>query len=448
MEPYRLPSDQAAFVKKILFFLVVAFVSLPWPCRGEQPTSAFTLKSSVDYALKHNTQILISKEEVAAAEANKKKQFTEFLPKLSGSYTYMRLDEDKRIAPGIFTSPENLYAFVATLDQPIFSGFSRLAEHNISRLGLDVTRYLEQEARHNVILEVKRAYFVILQRIKLQGVAKQAVAQLSAHAEVARNFYEVGMIPKNNLLEAQVELANARQDLVVADNNVQLANSQFNTILRRPIDAPVLIEDVMTLEPFTHAYEECVETAPRRRPERLIANLEVETAEEQVRLTKKDYFPSIDLQANYYSRGDGPELNGGTGIADEEEWDLVATASWTFWQWGKTRYGVTEKLRRLAQTKLKRTEIEDNIRQQVKVAYLKLKESEKNIVTVQKAVEQAQENFRISEDRYKEQVATSTEVLDARTLLTKTQTNYYNALRTYNISKAELDWAMGVEVEE
>ncbi|MBW1740422.1 MAG: TolC family protein [Deltaproteobacteria bacterium] len=446
MKHDRTYTETAGLVWMALCCLVWALLGWPWPCQAEEPSQTFTLKSSIEYALKHNTQVLTSKEEVVTAEANKKKQFSEFLPKLSANYTYKRLDEEKKGSTGAVTSPENLYSFTATLDQPIFSGFSIWTEYQISALGLDVAKLLEQQARQDLVLKVKRAYFELLQMEKLEKVAQQAVTQLTAHAAVARNFYEVGMIPRNDLLKAEVELANAKQDLVVAKNNVQVAKSRFNTLLKRPIDAPVAIEDVMTYEPFTQAYQDCVETALKQRSEIKIADLEVETAEKNVKLTQKGYYPSIDLQGNYYKKGDNPGVDGGDGIADRDEWDVVATASWTFWEWGKTRYRVKEKLSRLAQARYNKTEIRDQIRQEVKEAYLRVKESEQNILTVQKAVEQARENFRISEERYKEQVATSTEVLDAQTLLTKTQTNHFNALSRFHISKAELDRAMGLKV--
>ena len=165
-------------------------------------------------------------------------------------------------------------------------------------------------------------------------------------------------------------------------------------------------------------------------------------------MTKKDYYPSVNLQANYYKMGDSPGLNGGEGILEQDEWDVMATASWTFWEWGKTRYGVHEKMRRLEQARLARTEREDFVRHEVKRAYLRTKDSESAILTVEQAVEQAKENLRINEERYKEQVSTATERLDAQVLLTRTQNNYYNALSAFNISKAALDRAMGVEVLE
>ena len=90
----------------------------------------------------------------------------------------------------------------------------------------------------------------------------------------------------------------------------------------------------------------------------------------------------------------------------------------------------------------------DLIRQQVKQAYLKNLETEINIVTIKTAIEQAEENLRINQERFKEQVATGTEVLIAQTLLTRTMTNYYNALYDFKISKAALYRAMGQELTE
>ena len=116
------------------------------------------------------------------------------------------------------------------------------------------------------------------------------------------------------------------------------------------------------------------------------------------------------------------------------------------WEWGRTAYGVREKLSRLAQSKSQKEQVLDNIDLEVKQAFLKTEEAEKNIVTVEKAIEQARENLRITEERYKEQVSTTTDVLVAQTLLTQTMTNYYNALYDFKIAKAVLYRAIGQEV--
>ena len=103
---------------------------------------------------------------------------------------------------------------------------------------------------------------------------------------------------------------------------------------------------------------------------------------------------------------------------------------------------------RLSQAKLSQKQILDNISLEVKESYLRTSEAQQNITTIEKAIEQAKENLRITEERYKEQVSTTTDVLVAQTLFTETMTNYYNALYDFKIAKAILYRALGQEILE
>jgi outer membrane protein TolC len=86
---------------------------------------------------------------------------------------------------------------------------------------------------------------------------------------------------------------------------------------------------------------------------------------------------------------------------------------------------------------------EDKIRLEVREALLALDTAEKNIPTTRKAIEQGEENLRVSQERYKAQVTTITEVLDAQTRLTQSRVNYFRALYDHNIAKAQLLRALG-----
>jgi len=105
---------------------------------------------------------------------------------------------------------------------------------------------------------------------------------------------------------------------------------------------------------------------------------------------------------------------------------------------------VREKETRLVQAKDAVVQVEDGISLEVKDAYLRLTEARDKIDVAKLAIEQAEENFRINQERFKEQVATATDVLDAQTLLTRAKSNYFNALSDYNIAWARLDRAMGI----
>ncbi len=405
-----------------------------------------TLERTIESAIKANIRLKASKEGTKASFFAKKNQRTYFFPTLNSTYQYKYNDEENKHPLFGVINPQDEYTFAVSFTQPIFVGFSLLNRFKIAELGLDVAKINEKLIRQEIIFEAKKAFFSLLKAQKLLAISKETVKQLEAHKDVANNFYEVGMTPLNDLLKAQVELANKRQDYIVAQNNLDITKSNFNTILRRPINSPVEIKDVLDYSPFEKEINYCLDVAEKNRLEIKIIDLEVEIAEKKLDIEQKDYYPSISLTGNYYRLGNEWDVNGGEGISDPEGWNITAVASWNFWEWGKTRYGVKEKLSRLSYIRYKRAEIHDNISLEVKQTYLKTKEAEKKIATVEKAIEQAKENFRINKERYKEQVATSTDVLDAQTLLSRTTTNYYNALYDYKIAMASLYRATGQEV--
>jgi outer membrane protein len=443
-------------LRNLFFYLVSAYIAgLPVVLNAEDSTEKLSLKNAIQMAIDANLNLKASREEVKAAEEVRKSSITQFFPTLSTSYDYLHRNKEVTQEltgigpqPSFVVRPDDQYTFVTSFTQPIFAGFSLINRYRIADLGLDAAEFNEKLTRQDVILDAKNAYYSVLKSLKLLGVSRQRVTQIAAQKDVAENFYEVGMSPLNDLLQSQASLANARQDLIVAQNNLAIANSQFNIVLRRPVNAPVELEDILDYDPFIYDFDYCLKTARENRLEITVADLEIEIAEKEVDLVRKDYFPTVNLRGQYTRTGDSYKAKGGEGISDSTSWDVTAIAEWNFWEWGRTNFGVREKLARLEQSKYQRSQIMDSIELEVKTAYLRTKESEENIITIEKAIEQAKENFRINQERFKEQVATTTDVLDAQTLLTNTLTNYFNALYDFKISKARLFRAMGQEVTE
>jgi outer membrane protein len=436
----------------VLAFVAVAFLFLlPAPGPAQTSGEALSLVDTVELAIKANLGIKRSQEEINAAEAVRHSSITKFLPTLGTSYNYIHRNEERTqpslLGTGapIVTSPQDQYTFTTSFTQPIFTGFGLINEYKLSELGLDRAEVSSKLTRQDVILDAKNAYFSVLKNQKLMEVAQQTVTSIASQKEVSENFYKVGLSPLNDLLQSQVQLANAKQQLTTAQNNLEIARTRFNTVLRRPVNTPVLLVEELDYATFQDSLDDCLALAQKNRLEIQVADLDIGIAEKQVTLTEKDYFPTVNFTGAYARTGDDWEAHGGEGISDSAGWNVQATATWDFWQWGRTGYGRKEKLARLAQSKYKKTEITDNINLEVKSAYLRTKEAEQNIVTIEKAVEQAKENLRITEEQYKEQVATQTDVLVAQTLLTQTMTNYYNALYDYKIAKAVLTRAIGRE---
>jgi outer membrane protein TolC len=440
-----LPSIALSCIGAAVFFVL--------PVHGPAQTTgeALSLRETVELALKANLGIKRSLEEINAAEAVRHASMTKFLPSLGSSYTYVHRNEERTqpsllgTGQAIVTSPQDQYTFTTSFTQPIFTGFGLINEYKLSELGLDRAEVSSKLTRQDVILDSKNAYFSVLKNQKLLEVAQQTVTSIASQKEVSENFYKVGLSPLNDLLQSQVQLANARQQLTTAQNNLEISRTNFNTALRRPVNTPVLLVEEVDYSVFQEALDDCLVQAQRNRLEVQVADVDIDIAEKQVKLTEKDYFPSVNFTGTYARTGDDWQAHGGDGISDSAGWNVQGTATWDFWQWGRTGYGRKEKLARLAQSRYRKTEIIDNISLEVKQAYLRTKEAEQNIVTIEKAVEQAKENLRITEEQYKEQVATQTDVLVAQTLLTQTQTNYFNALYDFKIAKAVLMRAIGRE---
>ena len=178
----------------------------------------------------------------------------------------------------------------------------------------------------------------------------------------------------------------------------------------------------------------------RRRPEIKAAEITVDQAKEGVKIARSGYFPTITLTGNYGRSSDAVGLQ---GDITSERWTIQTLATITLWNWGDTAFRVGESKVRVTQAEDSKNQVIDNITLEVKQDYLNMVTAEKNIDVAQKSIEQAEENVRVNEERYKYQVATATDLLDAVTLLAQAKTNYFGALADFNIAKAQLERAMG-----
>jgi len=417
-----------------------------------QERKVYSLEESIAAALDKNWSLKATKEKINQAMNVKKQARAEFLPKLSTSYGYTRISEEIAIpvpeelgVPAGTSFPVNTkdnYQWRGTVTQPLFTGFALVSSYELAKLGIDQSEMEVELKKLDLALKAKEAYFGILTADKSVEVAEKDVESRESNVNVARSFYKVGMIPVNDLLKAEVELANSQQNLVRARNGARLARSVFNIVLARPVNSPVDVKDILAYIPEQGDFQELLEQALRNRPEMKLIDINILQTDRQIRLARSKNYPEISLSYDYIREGDHSDVSG-SPFHEEERWEAMAVCSWTFWEWGKTYYSVREKeslKKELLQTRLA---LEDSIRLDLKDAVLALETAEKNIPTTKKAVEQGKENLRVNEERYKAQVTTITEVLDAQTLLTQARVNYYNALYSHKLAKASLQRALG-----
>ncbi len=426
------------FIGLILGILLSAGAA--WAQESQKP---LTLEESIRIALDRNLKLHSSAEGVVGSEFRRRAAMTDFFAKWTGQYTQTRYNAPTVVGVfggGIAGTSKNVSTFSTTINQPLFTGGSILSNYRLEKLGVDISKTGVETVKRDIVLQVREGYFNILRTEKFLDVARQTVKQFSAQLEVTRAFFEVGIVAKNDVLQAEVRLANAKQGLVRSENDVVLAKSSFNSLLRKEIDTPLQVIDILSYSPFSLRFEDSLKEALEKRPEIKAVSLSIEQAREAVKIAKSGFFPTISLSGNYLRFSEEPSL---LGDLRSERWTIQGLATFTLGDWGKTAYKVGESKVKVTQAEDTKVQLIEGITLEVKNDYQIMLVAEKNISVAEKAIEQAEENLRMNEERYKHQVATATDVLDAVTLLAQARVNYYGALSDFNIAKARLERAMG-----
>ena len=439
------------------FMLWVTVSSSAVWAQGSQ--APLTLEEGIKIAMEKSLTVHSDIMGVEGSEFRRKEAITNFLPQWTGQYNYTKYSYPFFIGPlGASTflvtaavptkaivpfldqnSNNNIYGFNTTVSQPLFTGGFNLATYRSAKLGVDLSKESLETAKRDLVLQVRVGYFTILRAEKFLAVAEQQVKNFEAQLEVTQAFFDVGIVPKNDVLLAEVNLANAKQQLVKAANDLATAKASFNILLRREVDTSFEVVDILAHKAFPLSFEQSLEEALRVRPEIKAAQLNIDQAKENVKIARSGFFPTVSLAGNYGRTSDWWTL----GSVHNDVWTVQALATFTLWNWGNTAFKVGENRVKVKQAEDAKAQLIDSVTLEVKDDYLNMQVAERNISTAEKSIEQAEENLRMTEERYKYQVSTQTDVVNAVTLLAQARTNYYGALSDFNVAKAQLERAMG-----
>lgn len=404
---------------------------------AEQEVMLFSLAECVSIALKKSPQILYNQADILEKKYSLESSRKDLYPSMFFQYGY-------RYAPDAYApfGTKDYYNYSFTVEQPLYRGRSLVTGVELGELDLDLSKATMAQTQNDIILAVHEAYYNLLKTRKFEQVTEQSVEERKAHLKDSKAFYKAGLIPKNDMLQSEVQLAGAEIELLRAKNLSTMALARLNTLLRRPVEKEIEVEDILKYEPSEISWEQAVEQAKKYRPELLQSEIVIEQADKNVTLTRAPYLPALSVSANYLKQGENP-------IAQEypfgpsEVKTAQAILEWRFWAWGQSKDELAAARYNMKKAQENKTELLDNIILQVREAYVDTLEAEYNIEVTEKAIEQAEEDFRINQSRFKAQLSTTTNVLDAQTRLTRAKINYYNALYSYRISLMRLAWATG-----
>ena len=334
------------------------------------------------------------------------------------------------------------YQNVVEASIPLYTGGQ--LENNIKskEIGVDISDLTLENTKQQIKYDTTKGYYNILQCRNLVGVNQETVDQLQAHLDTVNAKYAAGTVAKSDVLRSQVELADAKQNLVNAENNYDLSISSLNNLIGLPIDTKINIQDELKYTKYDLSLAECMDLAMTNRPDGVAVAKSIEQAKASVKAAQAGNLPQLSAYASYTIDGDDAFNNDAA-----EKSEVGVKASWNLFDNNVTKAQVRQAEAALAKAQEKAQYVNEGIQLEVHQAYLNLLSAEKNIQTTSVAVNQASEDYTIAQVRYTAGVGTNIDVMDAAVALTTAKTNYVQALYDYNVSKAQLDKAMGLPVD-
>lgn len=421
-------------MRKLIFIILLSF-----PLFVFASEDILTLEESVSIALKNNASIKLANEKVKEAQAEKSQALSYFFPKIYSSSSYTRLDEKSEMA-SVVLSDDEIYDYNLGLVQPIFHG-GLLPAYNLQKENLKANQSYFESAQNNLVMEVKKSYFQVLGAEKFKQVAEESVTLTKAHLNTVEAYFKEGIVSEVEVLRVKVALANARQNLIDADNNLELAKSYFNSLLNRNLGQEVVLEDILHVKDYDILLSSAISQAINSRPEIKEANSRLKISQSGVSIARSSFLPNISLI------GQWDKIKGAAVPIDQwqESWSATVSVEMDIWDWGENLNGVRKATSQFKQVRSSLELIVNNIELEVRQAYFKLLSEKEKIKVQEKAVEEAEKNFRDTSLRFKEGLSTNTDVLDAQVLLSQAKMNYYQALYGYNVVLSELERAMGIK---
>jgi outer membrane protein len=455
------------FFLQSLMALGLFFISLPaeaqptFPATSLNPSAAsqsggdekMTLDQAVDLALRNHPLLraAVSGREIVDAQMREAQagywpllQFSEiFTHSNNPVFVFGSLLEQSRFGPQNFNidslnSPSPLSNFRTALivRMPVFDQLETPTRVSQARIGQEQSDKQQDQIKQQVRLEVIRSYYGVLVAEGKKEVAAEAVKMAEAEVGRIRDYYETGMVVQADLLAAQVQLSEFRQQAIDATGEAVIMYAALNTALGVPDLPPQKVAGRLTEKGFVlPGLEDLVQSALSYRPDYARAGLTVRAQEKRVRGAWGQYLPKVDVFSTYGLSG--RDLASGSS-------DYAIGAGLTYNIFDHSRSAKLDQARAAqSAASAEREHLSNQIRLEVVRAYQQYVSARERLNLASETVAQAKEALRIVEDRYHEGLTTITEVLRAQTAFVRTRQSLLNARYDYYLGYAQVLIATG-----
>ncbi len=434
---------------KKLVLLLIFFIDI----NAQQ--KILTLNESLNIGLGESKDIKIAQSILNQSNYEVAEYGGYLLPKVSFAASYTRLSNIDPFKISVPFSPIPIkiqdaildnYNFKLSLKQPLFTGFKLSSLKNAATDKFNANKYELSIEKNKTALNIITAYYNYYKAIKLLKVAEDNVTKLKEHYNNTKVFVDNGLATINDLLKIEVQYNNAELNKINFINNKEIAKANFNKAINLNLNANTEIDTTeINIEEPKIDYEKDLAYALSERAELKSIEYKINAADNYVTAATSNFYPSIYLIGNYYYNRPNQRL---MPLKDEfkDSWDLSLSLTWDIWDWGINSALAEQSKEAKNQTILKQNILKENITQEVYSNYLKVISEYTKIKVAKFALISAQENFRISEEKYLQQLLTSTDLLDAETNLTEAKINLVNTLVDYQLALTAYKKSLGFKL--
>ncbi len=428
----------------VSIFCVIMVTIIPFNLlHAEDTKNILSLSEGLKIATENNRIVKIALRERDIAYEDTIISRSKLLPNINVNLSQTFLSHQPGAQMGIqqvYTSEKGFLSYGINAYQSIFSFGAETSQYEASKIFFDTKKLHLDMVKNLVALSFINAYLDVLESEKMIFVAQREVERLESHLNSARNLFNEGVITKNDLLQADVRLSDARQRLLSLKNKRAINRSRINNILSRPLNSELFVEDIK-INPLEELIpiDNALATAEKQRIEVKIMDYELKAVELEETIKRSEYFPKFFVQGGYNYTENRYQLH-------EDNWSLVIGANLNIFSGGSTKAEISKLKHKKERLIEQLNKLIDDIKLEVQTNYLDMNNAAQKINVTKDALGQAEENLRINKVRYEEGVGTATDVIDAITLLTTAEMNYYRALYEFKRAQAGFMYATGKDL--
>lgn len=424
-----------------LVFTALAFVAFALHANAQQTPQQLTIKDAIALALKNNLNVRVAGAQMGEAAGTRERRMAALLPQVGSDMLANRQNRNLSVAgisfPGVPTvvGPFSYYDFRVAASQPLID---RQAYHNwkASEKQVQTTKLDYEDTRDLVVEEAATLYLASESATAEVQAAQSRVSTSEALEQLARDQHAQGLATAVDLVRAQVQLARDRQNLLVARDTYQTSLLALARFLGLSPGTPLgLAEQLQFRHIEIPGMDQAIQTALEARADYRALFSQRESLLEQQKASHARYLPKLSINGDYGALG----RNFGTmpGIGE-----IQATVSIALFD--SDRNGEQKELEsRIQSLSAQIDDLARGIEQDLRKAALDLDSTDQQVAVTEAALDLAQRELTLAEDRFRNGVTDNIEVVMAQDALASAQDDRIAALANHAIAGMALARALG-----